>query len=76
MATNGSEAIAYTAVAGDTWDAISYAHYGYTERLASLLMRANPRIADIVVFEGGEEVRVPVVEATELPATLPPWRRT
>ena len=69
------EHIIYTAKAGDTWDMISYLNYGFSERYAALLIRANIRLANVVAFEGGEEVKVPIIEKLELPETLPPWRR-
>ena len=30
---------------------------------------------DVLIFEGGEAVRIPIVETVETPETLPPWRR-
>lgn len=64
----------YIASAGETWDVIALKVY-VEERMASTLIQANPRLAHIVVFEGGEQVRFPVVTRTNSPASLPPWRR-
>lgn len=64
----------YIAAAGETWDAIALKVY-LEERMASTLIQANPRLADIVVFEGGERVTFPVVSQTNTPQSLPPWRR-
>ena len=36
---------------------------------------ANPDLSDVLIFEGGESVRIPIVETVETPETLPPWRR-
>ena len=69
------EYIIYEAKAGDTWDTISYLNYGYTEMYASLLIRANIRMCDVVTFEGGEKVKVPLIDTVKTPETLPPWRR-
>lgn len=73
--TSDNEYIVYTAKAGDTWDMISYVNYGYTEMYASLLIRANIRLADVVTFEGGEQIKVPLIDTVKTPETLPPWRR-
>ena len=51
--------IDYTAQGGDTFDSIA----------------ANPDLCDVLIFEGGEAVRIPIVEQIETPDTLPPWRR-
>ena len=38
-------------------------------------VEANPDLSDVLIFEGGEAVRIPIVETVETPETLPPWRR-
>lgn len=65
----------YTASAGETWDVIAWKLYG-EERMASALIQANPRLADMVVFEGGEGVLFNVVSTVNSPESLPPWRRS
>ena len=50
----------YIASAGETWDSISLVIYR-DEIFAADLLCANPSLCDIMVFEGGEVVRVPVV---------------
>lgn len=45
------------------------------ERMASTIIEANPDLSDVLIFEGGEAVRIPIVETVETPETLPPWRR-
>ena len=47
---------------GDTFDSIALVAYN-EERMAS------------TIIEGGEAVRIPIVETVETPETLPPWRR-
>lgn len=64
----------YTAKAGDTWDSIAFKAYG-VERMAHHVIRANPRYIDVLTFEGGEVLTIPVFDTTETPKTLPPWRR-
>lgn len=72
--TSSGDYFLYTARAGDTWDQISYMAYMYTERYADLVLKANPEYSDVVIFEGGEVVKVPIVDTVDTPETLPPWR--
>lgn len=44
--------------------------------MATHIIKANPDLSDVVVFDGGEIVRIPILEIIETPDTLPPWRRT
>lgn len=74
MALVSSDYYWHTATAGDTWDTIAYSAY-LQERLASLIIKANPRLCHMIVFEGGEKIKVPIVSTVETPLTLPPWRR-
>ena len=64
----------YTAAAGDTWASIAFKIWT-EETLMCKLIEANPLRADTVVFEGGEVLRVPEIEETDLKAAMPPWRR-
>lgn len=66
--------IEYTAQGGDTFDSIALAAYN-EERMASTIITANPDLCDVLIFEGGELVRIPIVETVITPDTLPPWRR-
>lgn len=66
--------IEYTAQGGDTFDSIALAAYN-EERMASTIIAANPDLSDVLIFEGGELVQIPIVEAVATPDTLPPWRR-
>lgn len=66
--------IEYTAQGGDTFDSIALAAYN-EERMASTIIAANPDLCDVLIFEGGELVRIPIVETATTPDTLPPWRR-
>ena len=66
--------IEYTAQGGDTFDSIALAAYN-EERMASTIIIANPDLCDVLIFEGGELVRIPIVETVNTPDTLPPWRR-
>ena len=53
--------IIYTAKAGDTWDRLAFNAWT-DEGLMHLLIAANPDLASIVVFEGGEKVLIPDIE--------------
>jgi hypothetical protein len=66
--------IEYTAQAGDTFDSIALVAYN-EERMATTIIGANPVLGDVLIFEGGELVLIPIVEAATTPDTLPPWRR-
>lgn len=59
---------------GDTWDSIAYQEYG-NERYASMIMEVNRYHMDVLIFEGGLEIKVPIIEEQNIPSTLPPWRR-
>lgn len=59
---------------GDTFDALALSMYG-EERLANQIIQYNPDHADVVVFGPNIELRLPIMESVETPATLPPWRR-
>lgn len=66
--------IEYTAQGGDTFDSIALAAYN-EERMATTIIQANPTLCDVLIFEGGELVLIPIVETVTTPDTLPPWRR-
>lgn len=68
------EYMVYTTVEGDTFDSIAFEFYT-DEKMASVIINANPLLADVLIFDADVEVLVPVVEeATETPGTAPPWR--
>lgn len=54
----------YTCSAGETYDSIALALYG-DEKHASALLGANPELCRKMVFDGGETLRIPVVEVPE-----------
>ena len=64
----------YVAKAGDTWDSIAFMAYK-VERMAHYVIQANPKYIDVLIFEGGEVLKVPIVDELEDTATLPPWRQ-
>lgn len=64
----------YTARQGDTYDLLALQAYG-DERMAHIISQANRDMMDVLVFDGGESLRIPIVERIAAPETLPPWRR-
>lgn len=53
-----------TAIQGQTWDMISLQVYG-NEFYTQELMLQNPHLCGTFVFEGGEEIEIPELEAEE-----------
>lgn len=64
----------YTTREGDTFDALALEMYG-EETLSHYIIEFNPDHADTLIFAGNVRLRLPIVENTETPDTLPPWRR-
>lgn len=67
--------IDYTTQQGDTFDSLALAAYS-EEKLASTIIQANPDYCDVIIFDSGVRLRIPIIENIELPETLPPWRRS
>ena len=42
---------------------------------ASYILEANVEFNDVVVYEGGEEILIPIFDTIEDDSTLAPWRR-
>lgn len=64
----------YTCKSGESFDLLSGQAYGQ-ETMAGTIIKENPDLCDVVLFDGGEVIDLPLVEAVESPDTLPPWRR-
>lgn len=64
----------YITRAGDTFDLLAIAAYD-EEKMASYIIQANPLHMDTLIFEAGIKLKIPVLNKTETPSTLPPWRR-
>lgn len=64
----------YTTRNGDTYDLLAMAAYN-DEKMASRIIQANPLHMKTLVFKEGVLLKIPILEKTELPSTLPPWRR-
>ena len=63
----------YTTLAGDTFDSIALDFYN-DESLSSAIIQANLQYRDVIIFEGGEVLQIPIIEVPAA-ATLPPWKR-
>lgn len=58
---------------GDTFDLIAWKLYE-EEMLASEIIQANLDYADVLIFDAGVSLMVPIVEETDLQEAVPPWR--
>lgn len=72
MTQSGS--INYTTRAGDSFDQLALQLYN-DEKMAHLIIEANPDYADVVIFEECVPIMLPIFDDTALPETLAPWRR-
>ncbi len=63
----------YTAKQGDTWDLISFILYSSEYYIAELIL-ANPDHSDVIIFEGGEVLIIPIINNTDT-SLLAPWRQ-
>jgi len=66
--------IDYITQQGDTFDSLALAVYN-EEKLASTIIQANPDYCDVIIFDAGVSLQIPIIENIEAPETLPPWRR-
>lgn len=66
--------INYTTKEGDTFDALALSVYN-DEKEAHKIIEANPDYADVIIFDANIPLRIPILDNTEPPETLPPWRR-
>lgn len=65
----------YLTAQGDTFDLLALRNYG-EEQLSSIIISENPDYADVLIFEQGILLTIPIIENAETPETLPPWRRS
>ena len=64
----------YETQINDTFDMIAYNQYG-NEMLAHLIIQENVRHADVLIFEEGVKLKIPVINEIEVTESLPPWRK-
>lgn len=63
----------YETLQGDTFDMISLDFYG-DEKYAKEIINANPDYRNILVFDAGISLKIPVIQQ-HASDTLPPWKR-
>lgn len=63
----------YTAQGGDTWDLLALDMYN-DETLLHVLMQFNPDYAGVLIFSGGEKLRLPILEKAETTGSVAPWK--
>ncbi|MGI5839282.1 MAG: tail protein X [bacterium] len=68
-----TEYIEYTTMHGDTFDILALDLYN-DEFQAHRIIQANPQYVNVLVFDAGVKLRLPIPQA-EAAATLPPWKR-
>lgn len=66
--------VTYRTIKGDTFDSIALAAYD-SEMMASHIIKVNTKYCDTIIFDEGIEIKIPVVEDSEIPESMPPWRR-
>lgn len=64
----------HKAKVGETPDLLALQYYS-DEFMASYILDANPRYNDVMIYEGGEELTIPVFDTVESDKTLAPWRQ-
>ncbi len=64
----------YLTKAGDSFDSLALDFYD-DEGKAGEIARFNPDLTDVLLFEAGELVNVPVFSDDDPPESLAPWRR-
>lgn len=64
----------HIAAAGESFDSVALSYYN-VEFMADKLMKENPLHVKMVVFRGGEVLKIPIYDDIESKETLAPWRR-
>ena len=65
----------HIAKTGETPDILALKYYN-TEFMASYILEANVQYNDVITYEGGEELIIPVFDSIEDDSSLAPWRRS
>jgi hypothetical protein len=60
---------------GETPDILALKYYN-TEFMASYILEANVQYNDVISYEGGEGILIPIFDTIEDDSTLAPWRRS
>lgn len=65
----------YITRAGDSFDQLAFIAY-QDERKAGEIARFNPDYCDVLLFEAGVPLKIPIFSSDDPPETLAPWRRS
>ena len=65
----------HIAKTGETPDILALKYYD-NEFMSSYILEANVQYNDVIIYEGGEELVIPVFDTIEDDSTLAPWRRS
>lgn len=65
----------HKAKTGETPDILALKYYN-NEFMASYILEANVQYNDVIIFEGGENILIPVFDTIEDDSTQPPWKRS
>lgn len=63
----------YVTTQGETWDTISLDFYGTPYRIKELI-DCNRDYSDVLIFEAGVELNIPILDE-KASGTLAPWKR-
>lgn len=69
---NGNYKKQYSTKQNDTFDKLALYFYG-DEKIANYLIEANPQYSDVLVFDEGVKLWLPILEKVEA-STLPQWK--
>ena len=65
----------HIAKTGETPDVLALKYYN-NEFMASYILEANVEYNDVIVYEGGEDIVIPIFDSIEDDSSLAPWRRS
>lgn len=61
-------------VEGDTFDNLALLYYN-DEKMSHYIINENLDYCDVLIFDAGITLKIPIFETLNKPNTLPPWRR-
>ena len=67
--------IKHVAKTGETPDILAFKYYN-EEFMSSYIIESNVDYNELTVYEGGEELLIPVFDTIEDDSTQPPWKRS
>lgn len=65
----------HIAKTGETPDILAFEYYN-EEFMSSYILEANVQYNNVAVYDGGEEILIPVFDTIEDDSTQPPWKRS